>query len=107
MSILIKVEGDTAPTQRLRLKGLDEQPANLVGATVQLWIQGRETPIAVDVVDAEDGVVRAQRGGLEAGARVESYFGKFRVTYADQTVESFPTEGWLRIDVWPDPEGAS
>lgn len=106
MAILMKA-GDTAPVVRATL--LDEQgaPVDLTGASVKFVMATATEPRTVSVdsaatlADAANGVVEyawAVGDTNEPG----SYVAEFEVVYADTSVQTFPTEGYVDVTITDD-----
>jgi hypothetical protein len=102
MNLILKT-GDTAPTQQVRLVGRDG-PANLVGATVSMQVDGRDgQAFPVTIIDAENGVVQVARGDLNVPNRSATRWrAEFEVTYAGGLTQTFPEDGYLTVTVWSD-----
>lgn len=104
MTKLVAKQGDTAPMQTVQLAGRDGT-ANLTGATVVMQLAGTDSPIPCDIIDAEQGTVRPSRDGLPTPPPSRSTIRvnvEFEVTYADETVQTFPEDGYLTLLVWTD-----
>jgi hypothetical protein len=92
--------GDTSPALSRVLRDGNGAAINLVGATVvfSMWLRGAPATInkaAATVGPANGQVVYAWQVGdtAQAGA----YFGEFKVTYADGTIETFPNDSNMVI----------
>ena len=107
MTFYIK-QNDTAPALRAQLKDGDGDGVTLTDATVRFHM--RPIGAASTVVDASaDVVVSAVATGLvqydwDAAdtATVGIYQGEFEVTYSDGTIETFPNNGYITVEVTDD-----
>lgn len=92
--------GDTGPALSRILRDGQGIAVNLVGASVTFSMGLRGAAAIVDKAEATIGpangqVVYAwQTGDTD---RAGSYFGEFRVTYADGTIETFPNDSSMVI----------
>lgn len=106
MAILMKA-GDTAPAVQATLYDAGNVPVNLTGATVRFIMATKTAPRTV-AVDAEAALVAPMAGEVvyewAAGDTDEpgAYDVEFEVTYADGTVQTFPTEGYLDCTIEDD-----
>lgn len=96
--------GNTSPAIRRTLSD-SSGPVTLTGATVTFKMADSEGVLVVeseaDVTDAENGEVTydwVSEDTAEAGV----FFGEFQVVYADQTEETFPNEGYIKITITKD-----
>jgi hypothetical protein len=103
MAFIIK-QGDTGPSLAANLVTPSQQPADLSGASVLFHMRNaRSTTASVltaaaVVVDAENGQVRYdwQTGDTDVAGDFEA---EFQVTYADNTIETFPNSGYVNISI--------
>ncbi len=107
MDIATKL-GDTAPLARYQLLDKAGQPVNLTGATVVQRFDGAPvagSPCEVDG-DPVDGIVRlASRTHLPSpadGRRSVAIDFETEVTFVNSDVQTFPTEGYDRWQIWVD-----
>ncbi len=111
MAELVCKLGDTSPLPRYQLLDGDAEPVNLTGATVVQRFAGAPAAGSPCVVDGEevDGTVRLQSRDDLPEPRGPSMTVDFEteVTFADGTVQTFPTAGYDRWTVWADLDGAS
>lgn len=92
--------GDTSPALSRVLRDGNGAAINLVGATVgfSMWLRGEPATIseAVATIGPADGqVVYAWQPGDTAKAG--AYFAEFKVTYSDDTIETFPNDSNMVI----------
>jgi hypothetical protein len=105
MAFFIK-QNDTSPSLRAILKDGDEIAINLTGATVRFHMRtvGGETA-AVDadasIVTAESGIVQYLWDAADT-ATVGSYQAEFEVTFSGGAVETFPNNGYIRVEITDD-----
>lgn len=107
MTFYIK-QNDTAPALRAQLKDGDGDGVTLTGATIRFHMKriGGNT-VVVDA--AADAVVSAVTTGLVQydwsaadTASVGTYHGEFEVTFSDGSIETFPNNGFITIEVTDD-----
>ena len=103
--------GDTAPLPRYQLIDRDGQPADLTGAAVVQRFAGAPAAGSACGIDGDpaDGIVRlASRDDLPVvPPRRSSHLVRFEteVTFGDGTVQTYPTVGYDRWQVWSDLDG--
>lgn len=101
MAFTIK-QNDTSPSLQATLKDANNNPINLVAATVMFHLKSLDGTIKVDaemtVTDADNGVVQYdwQSGDTDTAG---SYYAEFEVTYSDASVETFPNNSNLPISI--------
>lgn len=105
MAFYIK-QNDTSPNLRAILKDGDEVAVNLTGATIRFHMRtvGGETAVVdadASIVTAESGIVQYIWDAADT-ATVGSYQAEFEVTFADTSVETFPNNGYIRIEITDD-----
>lgn len=102
MTITIK-QDDTQPAMKVRLKDSAGGPVNLTSATVQAAIQHYSKPVikflrSAYVADASTGEVwliwQPEETQVTGLYRIE-----FRVTYQDGNRETFPNDGYLKVNI--------
>lgn len=102
MTFYIK-RNDTSPSMLAKLQDADGNAVNVTGATVRFHLRaiGSQT-VTVDeaatIVTAIDGLVRYDWQAADT-ATIGSYQAEFEVTYADATVETFPNDGYIRVEI--------
>jgi len=95
-------QNDTSPSLQATLKDSSLNPINLTGATVQFHMKSIDGTLKIDasmtVTDATNGVIQYdwQAGDTDT---VGSFYAEFEVTYADDTVETFPNNSNKMIKV--------
>jgi hypothetical protein len=105
MSFYIK-QDDTTPSLRADLKKGSGDSVDLLNATVRFHM--REIGSTNIVVDADATVISEAGGTVQydwvAGdtAVVGSYQAEFEVTYPQSTVETFPNDGYIRVEIISD-----
>ena len=105
MSFFIK-QNDTVPGIRATLKNGSGNAIDLINATVRFHMRSLSgTTAKVDasatVVNANNGLVQYNWVATDTNT-IGSYQGEFEVTYPDATVETFPNDGFLHIEVLDD-----
>ena len=101
MAFSIK-QNDTSPSLQATLKDSNLTPINLNGATVEFHMKSLDGVIKVDetmtIVDSPNGIVKYdwQTGDTDT---VGTYNVEFQVTYSDASIETFPNNGNLVINV--------
>ena len=95
-------QNDTSPSLQATLKDSNLTPINLNGATVEFHMKSLGGTIKVNetmtIVDSPNGIVKYdwQTGDTDT---VGTYNVEFQVTYSDTTIETFPNNGNLVINV--------
>ena len=99
----------TKPPLRVTLKDSDGLPADVTGASVVFSM--RVQPTGTTKVDKQSVTVNdASAGDLQYDwtatntNTADVYEGEFQVTYADSSVQTFPNDGYILIDVKDDVE---
>lgn len=105
MAFYIK-QNDTSPNLRAILKDGDEVAINLTDATINFHMRtvGGETAVvdaAASIVSAENGIVQYIWDAADT-ATVGSYQAEFEVTFAGGAVETFPNNGYIRVEITDD-----
>lgn len=105
MSFYIK-QNDTVPSLRADLKDGDNAAIDLTGASVKFIMRaiGGTTAVinaSASIVSEAGGTVQYnwQSGDTDT---VGSYQAEFEVTYSGGTVETFPNDGYIRIEILDD-----
>ena len=105
MSFYIK-QNDTSPPIRATLKDGDSVAIDLTGASVRFHMRSISGGAAV--VDADATIINAAGGIVQYNwiaddtNTIGSYQAEFEVTYADSKIETFPNDGYVRIEVIDD-----
>lgn len=101
MTFSIKQDA-TSPALRATLRYDDCEVVNLTDATVRFHLRkyGETVPVidAAATVVSVGGVVEYQWADGDTAA-IDSYEAEFEVTYADNTVEKFPSTGFIHVEI--------
>ena len=105
MTFYIK-QNDTSPAMLATLQDADGNAVNLTGATVRFHMRavgGNEVVVddAVTVVTPLSGIVRYDWSADDTDT-IGSYQAEFEVTYADASIETFPNDGYIRVEIIDD-----
>ena len=100
-------QNDTAPSIRANLKDGNAAAVNLTGASVRFHM--RTISGGISKVDApgviisppDSGVVQYNWNAADTDT-VESYQAEFEITYANGTIETFPNDRYIRIEITDD-----
>ena len=100
-------QNDTAPSIRANLKDGDGAAIDLTGASIRFHM--RTIGGTTSKVDAAGYVISPPASGSVqynwVGAdtdTVDSYQAEFEVTYSDGTVETFPNDSYIRVEITDD-----
>jgi predicted dehydrogenase len=105
MTFYIK-QNDTVPSIRAELRNGNGDPVDLINATVQFHM--RAIGANQTTVDAASVVVSAASGVVQYNwiaddtVTIGSYQAEFEVTYPDGTIETFPNDGYIRVEIIDD-----
>ena len=105
MTFYIK-RNDTSPSMLATLQDASGNAIDITAASVRFHLRpiGSQT-VTVDeaatIVTAIDGLVRYDWQAADT-ATIGSYQAEFEVTYADTTVETFPNDGYIRVEIISD-----
>jgi hypothetical protein len=105
MTFYVK-QNDTSPAMLATLQDADGNAVNVTGATVRFHMRAvGSTQVVVDeaatIVTALDGLVRYDWQAADTDT-IGSYQAEFEVTYADASVETFPNDGYIRVEIIDD-----
>jgi hypothetical protein len=104
MTFYIK-QNDTQPRMLATLKDGDENVIDLTDATVRFHMRAVGGAVVTDaaavVVTAASGLVRYDWSASDT-EDTGSYQAEFEVTYADGTIETFPNNGYIRVQIGDD-----
>lgn len=95
-------QGDTSPAIEATLKDRDGNAVNLTGASVQFHLS---TTAYKNVIDAAGTLVNASEGRVKYEWQPDDtgqqgdFFAEFEVTYADNTIETFPNDGYISVEI--------
>lgn len=95
-------QNDTSPAIVATLKDSSANTVNLIGATVRFHMKHENGRDAVDglatVTDDENGIV--QYSWQPGDTQYEGvHFAEFEVTYEDESIETFPNNGFIKIKI--------
>ena len=105
MSFYIK-QNDTVPSLRAALKNGSGDAVDITGATCQFHMRVLgQTSVTVDasaqIIDEETGIVQYNWVADDTDT-IGSYQAEFEVTYPDGTIETFPNNGYIRVEITDD-----
>lgn len=106
MTFYIK-QNDTSPSIRATLKDGDGNVVNLTDASVRFHMRtigGTTTKVDADasiVSPNTSGIVQYDWAASDTDT-VGSYQAEFEVTYGDLSVETFPNNGYIRVEITDD-----
>lgn len=105
MTFFIK-ENDTVPSIRATLQNGSGNAVDLIDASVRFHmraISGGSATVdaAATIVNAANGLVQYNWSAADT-AEVGSFQAEFEVTYSDGTVETFPSNGYIRVEIIDD-----
>lgn len=106
MSIFYIKENDTVPSIRATLLNGSGDVIDLINATVNFHMRAiGGSSVIVDsaaiVVNAAGGLVQYDWDAADT-ADIGSYQAEFEVTYSDGTIETFPSAGYIRVEIIDD-----
>ena len=105
MTFYIK-QNDTVPSIRATLQNGNGDPIDLINATVRFHM--RAIGASNTTVDADATILNAASGIVQYNWTADdtdtigSYQAEFEVTYPDATVETFPNNGYIRVEIIDD-----
>lgn len=105
MTFYIK-ENDTTPSIRATLQNGSGDAVDLVDATVRFHMRAIGSTTAT--IDADATVINVGGGIVQYDwqvgdtADVGSYQAEFEVSYSNGTVETFPSSGYIRVEITDD-----
>lgn len=105
MTFYVK-QNDTSPSMLSTLNDASATAVDLTGASVRFHMrQIGSTQVTVDeaatVVTAASGEIRYDWDTADT-ATTGSYQAEFEVTYADGSIETFPNDGYIRVEITDD-----
>jgi len=105
MTFFVK-QNDTSPAMLATLQDADGNAVNISAASVRFHmrvIRSRDTKVdqAADIVDGQLGQTRYDWSAEDTDT-IGSYQAEFEVTYADGSIETFPNDGYIRVDIIDD-----
>lgn len=105
MTFYVK-QNDTSPSMLATLQDADGNAVDITGATVRFHM--RKIGRADVVVDAAAAIVTPISGLVrydwiaDDTSEIGSYQAEFEVTYADASIETFPNDGYIRVEIIDD-----
>ena len=105
MTFYIK-QNDTSPAMLATLQDANDVAVDLTSASVRFHlrpISSRTVKVdaAATIVTAVDGTVRYDWDAADTDT-TGSYQAEFEVTYADASIETFPNDGYIRVEIISD-----
>ena len=105
MTFYIK-RNDTSPSMLATLQDADDNAISVNGATVRFHLRAiGATAITVDsaavIVSPLEGIVRYDWDAADTDV-AGSYQAEFEVTYNDGSIETFPNDGYIRVNITGD-----
>lgn len=105
MTFYIK-QNDTSPALLATLQDADGNAVNVTGGSIRFHMrQIGSTAVVVDaaavIVTGIDGIVRYDWQAADT-ATIGSYQAEFEVTYNDASIETFPNDGYIRVQIIDD-----
>ncbi len=98
-------QNDTAPSIRATLENGNGDPIDLINASVRFHMRalGSNTKVdaAATVISAALGIVQYNWIAADTNT-VGTYTAEFEVTYPDATVETFPNNTYIRVEITDD-----
>lgn len=105
MATFYMKQNDTHPKMLASLKDGDGDPIDLTNASVRFHMRTLSGTTVVNavaaIVTAATGLVRYDWQAADT-ANVGTYQAEFEVTYPDNTVETFPNSGYIRVQITDD-----
>ena len=106
MSTFYIKQNDTVPSLRATLKNGSGDAVDLIDATVNFHMRTLggttvKTDAASTVVNASAGIVQYNWIADDTDT-IGSYQAEFEVTYSDGTIETFPNNGYIRVEIIDD-----
>ena len=102
-------QNDTKPALVASLTDANDQAVNLTGATVVFNMRvepagaTKVSAAAATVLDSEAGEVSYSWSAANTDT-ADDFEAEFQVTYADSSIQTFPNDGYILIDVKDDVE---
>ena len=105
MTFYVK-QNDTSPAMLATLQDADGNAVDLTAASVRFHMRAigsNQTTVdaAATIVTAASGIVRYDWDATDTDT-VGSYQAEFEVTYADASIETFPNDGYIRVEITDD-----
>jgi len=105
MTFYVK-QNDTSPAMLATLQDADGNAIDLTSASVRFHMRpvgGGQVVVdeAATIVTAASGLVRYDWIAADTDT-IGSYQAEFEVTYADASIETFPNDGYIRVEIIDD-----
>lgn len=105
MTFYIK-QNDTSPSMLATLQDASGNAVDITGASVRFHLRPiSSSTVTVDeaatIVTADEGTVRYDWDAADTDT-IGSYQAEFEVTYADASIETFPNDGYIRVEIISD-----
>jgi len=105
MTFYIK-QNDTSPVLLATLQDADGNAIDVTGGSIRFHMrQIGSTAVVVDeeaiIVTPLEGIVRYNWQATDTDT-IGSYQAEFEVTYADASIETFPNDGYIRVQIIDD-----
>jgi len=106
MTFYVK-QNDTAPSLRATLKDGSNTVIDLTGASVRFHMRtvggtsAKVDAAATVISPATSGIVQYNWVAADTDT-IGSYQGEFEVTYSDSAIETFPNNGYIRVEIIDD-----
>ena len=105
MTFYVK-QNDTSPAMLATLQDADGNSTDLTAASVRFHMRRIGIPdVIVDapavIVTPSEGLVRYDWVAADT-VSIGSYQAEFEVTYADASIETFPNDGYIRVEIIDD-----
>ena len=105
MTFYIK-QNDTSPSMLATLQDANGNAIDLTSASVRFHMRavgGNQVVVdeAATLVTAASGIVRYDWSAADTDT-IGSYQAEFEVTYADASIETFPNDGYIRVEIIDD-----
>jgi len=106
MSTFYIKQNDTVPSLRAALENGSGDAVDLTGATCRFHLREiGKTTVTTDstaqIVTEATGIVQYNWVAADTDT-VGSYQAEFEVTYSDGTIETFPNNGYIRVEITDD-----
>jgi hypothetical protein len=99
-------KNDTSPSMLATLQDANGAAINVTGASVRFHLRAIGSQVvkvdeAATIVTPLEGIVRYDWSASDTDT-VGSYQAEFEVTYADASIETFPNDGYIRVEIISD-----
>lgn len=105
MTFYVK-QNDTSPAMLATLQDADGNAIDITGSSVRFHMRAIGSPQTIvdasaTIVTADAGLVRYDWDAADTDT-IGSYQAEFEVTYADASIETFPNDGYIRVEITDD-----